>query len=375
MSEPGSRPRALWRGAAVAGFLILAGSLIGLRFALVHGDSVLTKPLTLEGGIRVERVEGPRSARLVVARIPRGKKLRLRAALLSEKRELVRLAPAAKAMGALVAINGDYHFLKGPCLAGTYSTLVDGGRIDVLGSPFSYAAAFWQDDAGQPRIGKLDLSCSAKLPSGKTANLFVNMPQGDLIWIDRCPKGTWKLPGYIGLPAKGSLATGRLEIGGPAKSRLRGPSLLARIGSPPEQEARGLTKGQVVELTVTLPKGGVQLAIGTGPRLLEGGQIHADARLDSPGWVGRYGRTAVAMNGEELFLVTTVRKAQDALTMVDFAQALKDLGCQEALNLDGGPSTTLWADQATQNLPRGRRADAVASGLFVLPPGEGVSLR
>tara|TARA_R110002072_G_scaffold73506_5_gene175011 strand:- start:393 stop:920 length:528 start_codon:yes stop_codon:yes gene_type:complete len=101
----------------------------------------------------------------------------------------------------------------------------------------------------------------------------------------------------------------------------------------------------------------------------------ADVRLDSPGWVGRYGRTAVALKGKELLLVTTVRKAQDALTMLDFAQALKDLGCQEALNLDGGPSTTLWAEGATQNLPRGRRADAVASGLFVLPPGEGVSLR
>lgn len=61
--------------------------------------------------------------------------------------------------------------------------------------------------------------------------------------------------------------------------------------------------------------------------------------------------------------------------MLEFAEVLKELGCQEALNLDGGPSSTLWAGGSTRNIPRGKKGDRVASALFVLPPGEGTSLR
>lgn len=364
------------RPRVAAGLSLTALSFLALWAALASGDAVLTQPLRLEHGIRLERAEfkTPRS-RLIVARVPRRQKLRLHAALLSEKQKLVRLAPAAKSLGALVATNGDYHRLGGHCLAGTYSTLVEGGRVRVLGSPFSYAAAFWLDDAGQPRIGKLNLRCLAQPPTGPARELFLNLEQGNLVLVDRCPKGTWRARGYLGFPVSGSLAKRAIQIEGPLKARLKGPSLLLKIGSKDEAELRGLAQGQTLKLDLQVPPGGVQLAIGTGPRLLEAGAIHADARLDTSGWTGRYGRAAVGFNGEELLLVTTIRKATDALSMLDFAQALKELGCLEALNLDGGPSTTLWAQGATQNLPRGRRADRVASGLFVLPPGEGVSLQ
>ena len=125
--------------------------------------------------------------------------------------------------------------------------------------------------------------------------------------------------------------------------------------------------------------GRVALALGSGPRLLEAGEVHADTRLDYPGWVNRFARTAVGLNDEHLFLVTTLQAVPRAgLSMERLAEALRSLGCREAINLDGGPSTTLWAGGRVVNLPaelEGSYDEPVATGLFVLPPGQGMPLR
>ena len=114
------------------------------------------------------------------------------------------------------------------------------------------------------------------------------------------------------------------------------------------------------------------LAIGTGPVLLAAGEVTSVVRDEKKqgGWINRLARTAVGFDDAAVFLVATAQEPRAGLSMVGLAEAMKALGCREALNLDGGPSTTLVAKGQLLNVPPGEegRVNPVASALLVLEP-------
>lgn len=94
---------------------------------------------------------------------------------------------------------------------------------------------------------------------------------------------------------------------------------------------------------------GAKQAIGGGPVLLVGGKI--DPRIDR---VNRAPRTAIGFNATHLFLVVVDgRQPQLSIGMNhgELADLMARLGCTDALNLDGGGSSTLWLDGAVVNSP------------------------
>jgi hypothetical protein len=312
-------------------------------------------------------------ARLVVARIPRNKGLGVRAAILvPETPQLAHLGPFAQSAGALVAINGDYHRLGGHCRASPYSTLIEDGQLRTVGSPFSYACSFWLDAQGAPHMGRLDLSLEITFPNAQPQPLWLGLHSGPLALIARPPAGEWGAKGFVGvavtLPER--LEKGELVVRGEAGARHEGPALLAQ-GSQAALLAH-LRPGDRLTLRTKGGDQGAPLAIGTGPRLLEGGEVHPDARLVSPGWTLRLPRSGLGFDGHTLYLVVTLDAPRAGLSMQNFALAMRRLGCQEALNLDGGPSTFLWAQGPTRNAGTD---DPVACGLLVFPPGTATPLR
>ncbi len=92
----------------------------------------------------------------------------------------------------------------------------------------------------------------------------------------------------------------------------------------------------------------VQTAIGGGPVLLQNGEIKI-ANNEELKFVGKaindkHPRTAMGYtaDGQLIILVVEGRnKEAGGATLVQLAQILKDLGCVEALNLDGGGSSCL----------------------------------
>jgi hypothetical protein len=92
-----------------------------------------------------------------------------------------------------------------------------------------------------------------------------------------------------------------------------------------------------------------------GPLLLDGGEIVFDGsdpegfsatvtQFDSDITVGRHPRAALGLNDDHVIAVACDgrRSGVDAgLTMAELAEALRDLGARDAINLDGGGSTTL----------------------------------
>lgn len=327
--------------------------------------------LELAHGVVVarERVLVP-PCTLVVARVPRGAGLRLRAGLLAEGApSLETLGPRMAREGALAAINGDYHRLSGPCFATTFSTLADQGALPVIGAPFTYACALWVERSGAVHVGDLDVTAHAVLPSGRRLQVVVNVETADDLLITRPPPGTWDAEGLEGVPLERVDAT-TFRVAGAPTTRFAGPALLRR-GGWSDDVARELAPGAALRLEV----GGrdaarVFTAVGTGPRLLEGGRVAAVlATEEDPGWATAEVRAAIGVTPTHVVLAASDHLPGFELTLEELARALARLGVTDAVALDGGPSPALWAggrvlNQATLDDP----GAGVASAVWVLPP-------
>lgn len=355
---------------ALAATLSYAG---WLRLEPVFGGAPFEGRRELAHGIVLERVTtlAP-PVTLVVARIPRGAGLRLRARLLSDEQGLAPIGPAAAAAGALVAINGDYHRLDGACFSSTFATLVDGDQAPVIATPFGYGCSFWVDRDGAPGIGRLDLGARLRFPSGQTLPVQKNAETGDDLLISRPPSGAWRADGVEGLPLEQVDAT-TFRVTGPVTKRFKGPALLRRGGWTDALAADAPAGATLVLERTGADLARIALAIGTGPRLLEGGKVAAV--LDDPpttGWTVRVPRTAVGLTPTHVVLATTFQLPRHGVSLEHLARALASIGCTDAVNLDGGPSTTLWADGKALNLPpEAGDGMVVGSTLQVLPPAAG----
>lgn len=87
----------------------------------------------------------------------------------------------------------------------------------------------------------------------------------------------------------------------------------------------------------------------TGPLLIhEGKKIHLPARLFN---TTRHPRTALGITRRgEILWITVDGRAKEAagMSLYELSQLMEALGCVEAINLDGGGSTTLWIGGATK---------------------------
>ncbi|MEO0853954.1 MAG: phosphodiester glycosidase family protein, partial [Cyanobacteria bacterium J06648_11] len=89
-------------------------------------------------------------------------------------------------------------------------------------------------------------------------------------------------------------------------------------------------------------------AIGGGPLLIQGGQIVLDAELEQfrpPFPTQRAARSAIGRTADGKILLVTAGKGKEfsGITLGEMAQLMQQLGCVDALNLDGGTSSTLYA--------------------------------
>lgn len=79
-----------------------------------------------------------------------------------------------------------------------------------------------------------------------------------------------------------------------------------------------------------------------------------NAQFDSDITLGRHPRAAIGLDGSRLLAVATEGRAPDeaGLTLAELAELMAELGAREAINLDGGGSTSLVVDGRLVNRPR-----------------------
>ena len=88
--------------------------------------------------------------------------------------------------------------------------------------------------------------------------------------------------------------------------------------------------------------------ISGGPYLLKEGSVFIDATSQKLNSItGRNPRTAIGYTKDNVMLMVTIdgrKEGSTGVTLKELANIMKDLGCYEAINLDGGSSTVMYVD-------------------------------
>ena len=134
---------------------------------------------------------------------------------------------------------------------------------------------------------------------------------------------------------------------------------------------RNLKPGDEVELSLTLEgeEGSIREAVGGGPRLVRNGSAsveHQRERFSNGFAKKRHPRSGVGIREGTLVMVAVDGRQpgySEGMTLYEFADLFIELGCSDAMNLDGGGSATMVVRDRVMNSPSGGMERAVVNGL------------
>ncbi|MBN8246767.1 MAG: phosphodiester glycosidase family protein [Verrucomicrobia bacterium] len=294
-------------------------------------------------------------------------------------------------LGAPVAaVNGDFYQRDRPHAGDPRGLQIANGEL--LSAPDG-GAAFWTDAGGQPRTGPVRSRLQVEWPEGGHSPMGLNQERGpdDMVLFTEAAGPSTQTPRgreLILIPEGSSPARPvRLAPGAQVTARVRevreqGDTPIApgtwvlSLGPEAARKHPVPAVGSLLTLsTATEPDlAGSRTAIGGGPVLITQGRvqkIRAPEGEDSYVFTSmqeQHPRSAVGWNDTHLFLVLVDGRQPGlsvGMTLEELARTLRDLGCTEAMNLDGGGSATLWADGRIRNSPCDGQERPVANALVV----------
>ncbi|MGD8240118.1 MAG: phosphodiester glycosidase family protein [Armatimonadota bacterium] len=127
-----------------------------------------------------------------------------------------------------------------------------------------------------------------------------------------------------------------------------------------------------LSLATNPPWDGLVHALGAGPRLVSDGRPHVTARQErfrGDVRLGSAARTAVGVDADGRLLIVAIdgrgASGRRGMTLDELASTLAKLGARDAMNLDGGSSSTLAVQSRVVNRPAGGWERAVSNALLV----------
>lgn len=295
----------------------------------------------------------------------------------------------------LAAINGDYfEFRTQPRYFGVVAGLcILGGELTAAGS----GPAFCVDSEGVVSILKVRSRLRIEWPDATTSPLGLNCATDDfraevrragvVLFTPRFGPSTQTGKGreLRLLPADGGdwlpLRAGRGydavvgEVDTAGDMAIPDQGLVVSISSRHTSEVPTLRPGERVRIETTFDRdvSGVMTAVAGGPLLLRDGELLPRPHEEPVSHRKRAPRTAVGFNeGHVFFVVVDGRQPGRSMgfTHRELAEFMQELGCTDALNLDGGGSSTFWFDGRVRNVPSGLHPRAVGNSLLLLrrPP-------
>ena len=302
------------------------------------------------------------------------------------------------ALQQVAAVNGDFFAMAG----GAYTTIplglqVESGELVTLPNPDR--SVFYLLADGSAHIGRVSASVWLRGPGGLLYPIAgVNRPpeHGELVlFTPRFGKETraydsvaqLTLTGLSGpVKPKGEVSGTIANVVVGATQPIPSDGLVLAANGVAAYALRRLQARDQVRISVEMTPdvGEIRMAVGGGPRLVRDGQIaveHRAERFHDSFATRRHPRTGVGVR-EGVMVMVTVDGRQpgysDGMTLREFAQLFVDLGCKEAMNLDGGGSSTMVVRSQVVNSPSDgaerRVANALALFLTVPPTGKPVRL-
>ena len=256
----------------------------------------------------------------------------------------------------LAAINGDFYEKAKDYPGRPRDLQIRNG--EVISHPAGHAC-FWIDAQGNPQMTNILSRFRVVWPNGKATPFGLNVQRtndaavlytavlgasthtsaGVEYVLERSAQGEW-LPLRVGQTYEARVRQVQTAGDTPLDRQTAvlsiGPGL---VSSVPSLEP-GATARLIMETTPDLS--GAEVAIGGGPTLIKDGKL-----MSWKDWLNmRHPRTALGWNKQHIFLVEVDGRQIDlslGMTFQELAEYMLKLGCQQAMNLDGGGSATLWA--------------------------------
>lgn len=264
----------------------------------------------------------------------------------------------------LAAINGDFYEKSEKHEGRPRDLQIRFG--EVVSSPSGHAC-FWVTPDGTPQMTNITSRFRVVWSDGKTTPLGLNQLREDdaAVLYTSVFGASTRTTGGIELILEHStnsawlpLRVGQIYSARVRKVRNGGDSALTRdimvlsLGPKLAAQAPVAQSGTVLRVTTeTVPQlTGVQVAIGGGPALVRNGKPME--------WSGffkmRHPRSALGWNKKHIFLVEVDGRQSNisiGMTFPELAGYMVKLGCEQAMNFDGGGSATLWALGGVRNSP------------------------
>jgi hypothetical protein len=278
----------------------------------------------------------------------------------------------------VAAINGDFFRKEDPYPGDPKGLQILQGEL--VSDPCEWSC-FWIDVRGEPRMTNVVARFRATLPTGESFAFGLNEERlkddavlytpaigvstrtsgGRELVLEHAGSGPW-LP----LRPGQSYAARVREVREAGDTALSAVTMVLSLGSQLAARMPKPATGTIVQIvTGTLPDlQGVQTAMGGGPPLVSSGMA-----LDVQTNRGRHPRTAIGWNKTHLFLVEVdgrQRGLSVGMTLPELANYMAKLGCEEALNLDGGASATCWVLGHIMNSPSAGRERDMANALVII---------
>jgi len=292
-----------------------------------------------------------------------------------------RVSTIAEDQGAVAAVNGTYFAYTGKPLG---TLLVN---KELVATPIHDRTALILTDDHQAIIDNILLDCYFRAPNGVRYNITgVNQGRGKEAvvlytpaWGERTGTGRDGLEltvvgnvvrdvkvGNSAIPPDGYI----ISFSGPAVQFLTDN---VRAGDKLDVHIK--------VIPYSTSPGTINDMISGGPRLVKNGIVYVsknEEQFKADIAKGRAARTAVGVTKENKLLLVTVDglprqkearndKSSIGMTLEELAEFMINLGAVEAMNLDGGGSTTMWIDGRVVNRPANGGETAVSNALVVRP--------
>ncbi len=286
--------------------------------------------------------------------------------------------------GALAAVNGGYFRTDGPYKGEPAGVLVRNGK--ALSEPTRKRPGLAVSNAGRrTRLAVVDVDLRAEVVAADGARRRIdglNRPRLDdelILFTPEFDRTT--LTGPQGIEA--TVERGRIaavaEAAGGAAIPPKGEVLSAH-GRAAEWVRAHLRPGTRVETRSEIafrprPAFAPEFVLGGGPRIVRSGRVAGPEDLGppNPGFTdARHPRTAVGVRADGRVLLVTVDGRQPELSVgmsiPELAALLRELGAVEAINMDGGGSTTMVVRGKVVNRPSDLTGERpVGDALLVRP--------
>ena len=283
----------------------------------------------------------------------------------------------AKRYGATVAVNGGYFYVSGPLAGASTGVYQLNGKVVTSGDKRS-SLIFCAETGGKEQTAVASAAFTGKVtaPGGATLSLSgMNRPReaGEVVlYTSMLGAATPALAGFeVIVSSEGRVQS--VNHGEGASQIPPGGSVLSASGQAADWLKEHAPAGSALKIDARLdPAAAVPGCkpvdmIGAGPRLVRGDKIdvpeegfnHAN---------GRHPRTAFAVTAEGRFLFVTLdgRLSTSAgMTLAELANELLSMGAVEAINLDGGGSTTIVVNGVIRNTPSDGRERPVSDAILI----------